>query len=162
MATALSPMGRGCELPNMDSLIRNAETEPTMQTAECAERYTDPMEHRWGQRVTLELPVRLEVGGRLLGRGLVRNLSVSGALIETSLELPVFTNLVVTFPATRETAGQSSGLAASVVRTAPGGFAIEWRDMACPLVVALLERRAGRPVAALCDDPVFAHRRTSC
>jgi len=133
-----------------------------MQTAECIERYSDPMEHRWGQRVTLELPVGLEVGGRSLGRGLVRNLSVSGALIETSLELPVFTNLVVTLPASREIAGQSSGLAASVVRTAPGGFAIEWRDMACPTVVALLERMVGRPAASLCEDPAFTHRRASC
>jgi hypothetical protein len=133
-----------------------------MQTAESAERYTDPMEHRWGQRLTLELPVRLEVGGRALGQGVLRNLSVSGALIETSLELPVFTNLVVTLPASHEIAGQSAGLAASLVRAAPGGFAVEWRDMACPLVVALLERMAGRPVAALCEDPAFTHRRTPC
>ena len=120
------------------------------------------MEHRWGQRITLELPVRLEVGNRTLARGLLRNLSVSGALIETSLELAVFTNLVITLPAACEIAGQSAGLPASVVRTAPGGFAVEWRDMACPQVVALLERLVGRPVASLCEDPAFTHWRTPC
>ena len=135
---------------------------PHMQTAKRTERYSDPMEHRWGQRITLELPVRLEVGNRTLARGLLRNLSVSGALIETSLELPVFTNLVITLPAACEIAGQSAGLPASVVRTAPGGFAVEWRDMACPPVVALLERLVGRPVAALCEDPAFTHRKTPC
>jgi len=120
------------------------------------------MEHRWGQRVTLDLPVSLEVGGRMLGCGLLRDVSVSGALIETSLELPVFTNLVVTLPATCEVEGQSPALAASVVRIARGRFAVEWRDMACPAVAALLERMAGRPVTALCADPAFMHRRGPC
>ena len=126
-----------------------------MQTLECTERHANPMEHRWGQRVTLEIPVRLFVGGRLLGRGLLRNVSISGALIETSLELPVFTNLVVSLPSVSEVAPDSPELAANGVRRVPGGIAVEWRDMACPAIVALLERATGQPLADLCDDPAF-------
>jgi hypothetical protein len=113
------------------------------------------MEHRWGQRVTVEVPVRIEVGGRASARGILRNASISGALIETSLELPVFSNLMVSIPAVGD-------LAASIVRCLPGRFAIEWRDMACPSIVALLERITGQRATALVEDEAFTHGRKSC
>jgi hypothetical protein len=126
-----------------------------MHAMKSAERLSDPMEHRWGQRITIEVPVVLAVDGRTLGRGLLRNASISGALIETALELPVFSNLVVTIPA-------AGDLAASIVRCAPGGFAVEWRDMACPSIVALLERITGLHVAALVADEAFNRGKHSC
>jgi hypothetical protein len=126
-----------------------------MQAAERVERYTDPMEHRWGQRVTLEIPVTLAVAGRTLGRGVVRNASISGALIETALELPVFSNLVVSLPSHGESAPRTADLHACLVRRAPAGFAVEWRDMACPSIVALLERATGRRADALVEDECF-------
>lgn len=133
-----------------------------MQAAERIERYSDPMEHRWGERVTLEVPVRLYLDDAALGRGLLRNVSISGALIETSLELPVFSNLVVALAETGTSNPRIHELAASVVRRLPAGLAVEWRDMACPAVVALLERITGKRVAALSDDPAFATRGRSC
>ena len=126
-----------------------------MQAAERVERYTDPMEHRWGQRVTLEIPVTLAVAGRTLGRGVLRNASISGALIETALELPVFSNLVVSLPSHGESAPRTADLHACLVRRAPAGFAVEWRDMACPSIVALLERATGRRADALVEDECF-------
>jgi hypothetical protein len=99
--------------------------------------------------------VKLAVGGRTLGRGLLRNASISGALIETALELSVFSNLVVSVP-------NVGNLAASIVRCAPGGFAVEWRDMACPSIVALLERVTGQRATALVEDEAFAKGRVSC
>ena len=132
-----------------------------MQAAERVERYTDPMEHRWGQRVTLEIPVTLAVAGRTLGRGVLRNASISGALIETALELPVFSNLVVSLPSHGESAPRSADLHACLVRRAPAGFAVEWRDMACPAIVALLERATGRRADALVEDECFKGNRSS-
>ena len=126
-----------------------------MQAAERIERYSDPMEHRWGQRVTLEIPVTLAVAGRTLGRGVLRNASISGALIETALELPVFSNLVVSLPSHGESAPRTADLHACLVRRAPAGFAVEWRDMACPSIVALLERATGRRSDALVEDECF-------
>ena len=131
-----------------------------MQAAERVERYTDPMEHRWGQRVTLEIPVTLAVAGRTLGRGVVRNASISGALIETALELPVFSNLVVSLPSHGESAPRTADLHACLVRRAPAGFAVEWRDMACPAIVALLERATGRRADALVEDECFKGNRS--
>ena len=133
-----------------------------MQAIQYAERHCDPTEHRWGQRVTLEVPIRLYVEGRALGRGILRNASISGALIETALELSLYTNLVVSMPTMSEVTTGSHDLAAGVVRQAPCGFAVEWRDMACPAIVTLLERITGQRAAELLEDPAFTRRRGSC
>jgi hypothetical protein len=132
-----------------------------MQAVERAERYSDPMEHRWGQRVTLEVPVRLYLDDAALGRGLMRNVSISGALIETSLEIPVFTNIVVALASIEKSGPRIHELAASVVRSLPTGLGVEWRDMACPAVVALMERITGKRMAALCDDSAFTTKAKS-
>jgi hypothetical protein len=133
-----------------------------MQATERVERFSDPMEHRWGQRVTLELPVRLGLGGRTLARGTLRSVSISGAFIETSLELPIFTNLVVVLPAMSELVPGSHELAATVIRRLPVGLAVEWRDMACPALVELLERISGQPVTTLYEDQAFTSRKAPC
>ena len=99
--------------------------------------------------------MRLSLDAGRVETGRMRNLSISGALIETALELPVFSNLVVSVP----TLGD---LAASIVRCAPGRFAVEWRDMACPSIVALLERVTGKRATALVEDEAFANGRVSC
>jgi hypothetical protein len=80
--------------------------------------------------------VTLAAGG-LTAAGVLRNVSISGALIESSLDLPLFTNLVVTLPpAAADDAPRD--LAACVVRHAGTGMGVEWRDMACPALRALL------------------------
>lgn len=126
-----------------------------MHAIKSSERIYDPMEHRWGQRITFEVPVILAVGGRALGRGVLRNASISGALIETSLELPVFSNLVVSLLPNVNGSSPACNLEASVVRCAPGRFAVEWRDMACTSIVALLERVTGKRATKLVEDEAF-------
>jgi hypothetical protein len=132
------------------------------QTMESTDRWSDPMEHRWGQRVTLELPVTLHVFGRALGRGVLRNASISGGLIQTAVELPTFTHLVVKMPTLSEATSGANELVANVVRPAPGGFAVEWRDMACPAIVTLLERFSGQPGSRLLEDEAFTKRKGTC
>lgn len=109
--------------------------EMLMQTA--AATRAAFMEHRWGARVPLDLPVRLELAGELLGYGRLRNASISGALVITAAKLPVLAALdvVVTSPAAPE--GRIL-LPACVVRRAGGAIGVEWRDMACDSLVALL------------------------
>ena len=112
-----------------------------MNAAIQAERLYDPTEIRFGGRIPLAVPVELTSGDTRRAAGTLRDLSISGALIETDLELPVFTNLVVTLPTL---AGESMPrqLVACVVRQAPAGVGVEWRDMACPTLMNLL-RDAG-------------------
>jgi hypothetical protein len=94
---------------------------------------------RFGQRVALEVPVRLGVDGRS-GRGIIRNASMSGALLETALELPLHTSLLVTLTISDQGATVEHALNACVVRVDPAGVGIEWRDMGCTDVVDLLDR----------------------
>jgi hypothetical protein len=116
-------------------------------------------ETRFGKRIALELPINLDIGGRTVGRGLLRNASISGAFVDTLLELPVFTNLVVKRNRIGDEASGCYELPACVVRRAPQGFAVEWRDMACPALIELLERCSGRRVVTVHDDlPIKARQ----
>jgi len=125
-------------------------------------RSRDVTEHRWGQRIALEVPVKLEFGGRPMGHGLLRSASISGGFIDTTLELPIFTNLVVVLPTNSEAAPNGGRLAACLLRREPAGLAVEWRDMGCPAISGLLEKVSGRSIADLRDDEAFAPRRKSC
>ena len=112
-----------------------------MKTLNKCAPQTDPTSARFGARIQFELPISLSVDGRALGRGLIRNASISGALIETTLELPLHTNLVVTLtmPGGGAPAAVRS-LDACVVRLDPAGFGVEWRDMACADITDLLKQ----------------------
>jgi hypothetical protein len=123
------------------------------------ERFADPMEHRWGQRFALEVSVSLAVGGLTVGSGILRDASVSGALIDTALDIPAYTNLVVSLGCATESVPAAFALEACVTRRTPRGFAVEWRDMACPSIIALLERITGRRANALVQDQAFEHGR---
>jgi hypothetical protein len=97
------------------------------------------MEHRWGQRVPLDLPVRLELTGELLAHGTLQDASISGGYIATDTKFPVLAavEVVVRTPAGRV------ALPACVVRRADGGLGVEWRDMECAPLVALLRSASG-------------------
>ena len=47
-------------------------------------------------------------------------------------------------------------LPACLVRVAREGVAVEWRDMACPAIVTLLERITGQRAAELLEDQAFS------
>jgi hypothetical protein len=101
-------------------------------------------ERRWGMRIDLDLPVRLELmdGSKTSGR--LRNASISGALIECALELPTFTSFRVLIPAL---AGDPhpSLIHARVVRAEHPRLGVEWRDVAPQPLVNLLHEARGEP-----------------
>jgi PilZ domain len=85
------------------------------------------MEHRWGQRLPCRATVTLSAGDGQVGVGRMRDVSSSGAYIETDVELPV--NTAVTL---RVTGNESSEgivqVEGSVVRVERGGMGVEWFD----------------------------------
>jgi len=111
------------------------------------------MEHRWGSRILVDLPVRIS-GQGVTGTGTLRNLSVSGGFIETALPLAVLTMVRVQIPR-----GLDGGLPAAdtwgfVVRHERHGIGMEWCDLApLPLQVRALSwhsvsrQRSVAPVA---------------
>ena len=62
-------------------------------------------------------------------------------------------------PTNSEAAPSSAELAACVVRRQEAAFAVEWRDMACEAIVALLEKHSGLSAASQRDDEAFKTRR---
>jgi hypothetical protein len=108
------------------------------------------MEHRWGERVTLDLPVRLELAGELLAHGRIHNASISGAWLTANTSFPAFAAVEVVL---RTPAGRVA-LPACVVRRAQEGFAVEWRDMACEPLIAMLREASGE-ASLWRKDPAF-------
>jgi hypothetical protein len=98
------------------------------------------MEHRWGERLEVALPVRIRAPYGLIGTGLVTNFSVSGAFIATTLPVTLLSQVRVSFRfgrrAARELHRDSSTFAAQVVRQNAAGFAVEWCEFGAQDVVA--------------------------
>lgn len=111
-----------------------------MQSSRKNQMKMDSGSIRFGSRVPFELGVRLSVDAQTLGQGTIRNASISGAQIETALELPLHTNLVVSLSIPGDESLTARSLAACVVRIDPAGVGVEWRDIAGTDILDLLDR----------------------
>lgn len=83
------------------------------------------VDHRWGERRCCRAHVRFSTGTGITGAGKIRDISSSGAFIETAAELPVETQLDL-FILGNESANEVVARTAMVVRVERGGIAIEW------------------------------------
>lgn len=104
---------------------RPVDDEPAEQNTEVS------LEHRWGERLRCKARVRLSTSTGITGSGRVRDISSSGAFIETTVSLPadIEVELVVLG---NESAMQVVNMKANVVRNASDGIAVEWcRTPAC-------------------------------
>jgi hypothetical protein len=95
-----------------------------------------PMEHRWGNRVTLDAPVQIRTTTGVSAAARVRNASISGAFVDTSVNLPLLGRVLL-----RPLSDSGEWLDACVVRVEPCGVAVEWLDPALHAVSALLALR---------------------
>ena len=93
------------------------------------------MEHRWGGRSKLNIPVRVDCGSRGIVLGVMRDASASGAFLCTGAQLPLLTNVHVEFVSS---GGEHHAVEAQVVRRAPDGFGLEWMELAPRGVIDLL------------------------
>ena len=83
------------------------------------------MEHRWGQRMPCLARARISAGAGINGAGRVRDISSSGAFIETALQIPVFTRVALVIQG-NDSAIRLVELAATVVRVDRDGIGVEW------------------------------------
>jgi hypothetical protein len=97
------------------------------------------MEHRWGERFPVELTVRLHSGSTTILESRLANASVSGALINTDVRLPIFSHVVIEFDVARRSGVAGQRVPAYVVRHAPDGLGLEWQEFAPRPIVNLLE-----------------------
>jgi hypothetical protein len=106
------------------------------------------MEHRWGTRIAVDIPVRLIVSRlALLQSGRLANVSVSGGLIRTEGELRLLSRIEVALDAPPRSEYESPIIAAYVARNCANGIAVEWCEFA-PSVILLLLRHVRAVVCA--------------
>jgi hypothetical protein len=94
------------------------------------------IDHRWGDRVSLEVPAEFKTVQGLALDGVIGNASLSGAFIRTRSRPPLRSHVSV-----RPLNAASDWLEACVVRHDAAGVGLEWLDPGLRSVSALLARR---------------------
>ena len=107
------------------------------------------MEHRWGQRKSLDLAVRVRLGEPKVIEGHMRNVSLSGAYVEARELPPAFAQVSVEplwappyVSCSTARRRNRLSLKAHVVRRDARGFALEWVDFAARTLQRLLRSSA--------------------
>lgn len=89
------------------------------------------MEHRCGNRKILDARVTVRTRSGLVARGVLQNVSASGALVASPLPLPLHTTVFVQIEAAEARQPFCRvALAGEVSRVTEDGFAIEWAEFA--------------------------------
>jgi hypothetical protein len=101
------------------------------------------LEHRWGERFQIDLPVQLAVNTVSGIDARLKNLSLSGALIEADFALRIHTVIEIKVPV--PLSGQpATPVKAYVIRQFNEEVGIEWRDFAPHAIKELLRSLAAR------------------
>jgi PilZ domain len=110
------------------------------------------MEHRWGARVPVDLAVRVATRRFSVRPGRLLNVSLSGAAIESAIELRPLSRVQLAISSSHRSAQATAMVGAYVARRYPGGFGLEWCDFAPQAILELL--RAHSPKSGVREVPV--------
>lgn len=108
---------------------------------------TQYMEHRWGTRIELDAPAEVWTAEGVCTDAVVRNASLSGAFVQTSVTVPLLSRIAL-----RPLVKGGDWLDACVVRLESSGLALEWLDPGLHPVSALLALRRDAPLPAATGD----------
>jgi hypothetical protein len=112
----------------MQSAIANEATESiarfATRQAPVSRRDGVFMEHRFGQRFRCGTAVRLSAVDGVIGGGRLANVSLSGAYVETALDLPLFALVVIA----AERDERKVEMHGCVVRKDSSGVGVEWSE----------------------------------
>jgi hypothetical protein len=96
------------------------------------------MEHRWGERYTLDHPIRIRTQGGLLASGDLVDVSVSGAFIATPLPAALYSHVQILLYNSQHDRRPSWTLDAQVVRKSRRGVGVEWQELAPEIIRTLI------------------------
>jgi hypothetical protein len=99
--------------------------------------------HRWGQRIAVDIPVLMAACALPAIHGHLKNLSLSGALVETDHELPLHAYIAISIKRP-EVAESATRVMARVARYSKGSVGVEWCEFASSTVKDLLRSSSGR------------------
>jgi len=95
------------------------------------------LEHRWGERIKVNIPVRMQGATSPDAVGCVQNLSLSGALMksDTALRLHTLIEIIVEMP---PPSTRTAVIKALVSRKSEDGVGLEWYEFAPNIIRDLL------------------------
>jgi PilZ domain len=97
------------------------------------------MEHRWGERIAIDIPIRLTLTrSKVVGIGRLTNLSLSGGLISSAVELRVLSHIHIALRGPRLPKSEALNIAAFVSRRGEHEFGIEWLEFAPPAIAEIV------------------------
>jgi hypothetical protein len=96
------------------------------------------MEHRWGQRFTVDIAVRLGSRPYAVRTGRLMDLSMSGASIKIGMELRLLSRVQVALVLPSRFPRATPVISAYVARRHRDGVGVEWCDFAPQAVCELL------------------------
>ncbi len=102
------------------------------------------MENRWGQRVGVDIPVRITGQPFAVRTGRLSNLSVSGAFIKAEFQLRLLSRIQVAIELPHCSRHDAPIIAACVARKGKDGVGIEWCEFAPPDISRLLQSFTAR------------------
>lgn len=97
------------------------------------------MEHRWGHRIAVDLPIRIAAADASLWKtGRLTNVSITGALIRSDSRFRLLSLVSVVIDSRTVNNSDSRRIAGYVARIDHHGIGLEWVERAAPAVVDLV------------------------
>jgi hypothetical protein len=106
------------------------------------------MEQRWGERLPVNVPVRVSAHAFSVRDGRLTDLSVSGANLTVDLDLRLMSRVEVMVVLPYRSKHEAPALYGYVARKYQDGFGIEWCEFAPAAVGELLRSAVRHPYAA--------------
>ena len=103
------------------------------------------MEHRWGERVRVDIPIRVILHPFSVRNARLADFSVSGACIKADFDLRVLSRIKVAIELPHRSKHEAPTVGAYVARRLKDNIGIEWCEFAPPAVSRLLQTVAARP-----------------
>ena len=100
----------------------------------------DGLDHRWGERVRVNIPVHVHASSSSNADGCMKNLSLSGALMKSDCDLALHSLIEVSI-ALPAPSPHNTVIRAHVARKFKEGVGIEWYEFA-PRIIKELVRSA--------------------
>ena len=105
------------------------------------------MEHRWGERLPVDLPVRVSAHAFSMRGGRLTDLSVSGAHLAADIEVRPLSRIEIYVVPPRRLRIDAAPIAAYVARKYRDGFGLEWCEFSPPGIAELLRMAVQHPYA---------------
>jgi hypothetical protein len=108
------------------------------------EQHWDGKESRWGDRVRVDIPIQVSANASAGADGCMKNLSLSGALVQADVELRLnaLIQVSINLPSPSQ---RAEAIPAFVCRKVEDGAGVEWGEFA-PSAVKDLLRAASIPL----------------